>query len=80
MMTAILAVGFVFKLARLPSDNEWFEPLRRIRINTTAVALLTLFVTLVIEVYLGLQRGIEFTPAAFEVIGIGWELLQLQPH
>ncbi len=73
MMTAVLAVAFVFKLARLPGDNEWFEPLRRIRINTTAVALLTLFVTLVIEVYLGLRRqaGVEFMPTAFEVIGIG---------
>ena len=69
ILTSVLAVSFVFRLSNLNERSEWFEPFRRIRINTTATALITLFVTLVIEVYLGMQG--DFDPFDFEVIGIG---------
>ena len=68
ILTSVLAVSFVFRLSNLSERSEWFEPFRRIRINTTATALVTLFVTLVIEAYLRLQG--DFDPVTFEVIGI----------
>ncbi len=69
ILTSVLAVSFVFRLSNLNKRSEWFEPFRRIRINTTATALITLFVTLVIEAYLRMQG--DFDPFDFEVIGIG---------
>ena len=69
ILTSVLAVSFVFRLSNLNERSEWFEPFRRIRINTTATALITLFVTLVIEAYLRMQG--DFDPFDFEVIGIG---------
>ena len=68
ILTSVLAVGFVFRLSNLSERSEWFEPFRRIRINTTATALVTLFVTLVIEAYLRLSD--DLNPGAYEVIGI----------
>ena len=72
ILTSVLAVSFVFRLSNLSERSEWFEPFRRIRINTTATALVTLFVTLVIEAYLRLQgdTASKFDPVAYEVIGI----------